>query len=161
MITLKKITVDDIPTLCEIRNLCVDYLHNSNKFTLDETLRWFDYEKPNYYSIILDNKMIGYFRTSNYSENNKNIYVGADIHPDFWGKGYGFESYSKFIPYLFNNYHINKISLEVLSTNLRAINLYKKIGFKIEGTKREEILKNNKFIDSIIMSILKKEYYIC
>jgi RimJ/RimL family protein N-acetyltransferase len=161
MITLKKITIDDIPTLCEIRNLCVDYLHNSNKFTLDETLRWFNYDKPNYYSIILNNRMIGYFRTSNYSEINKSIYVGADIHPDFWGKGYGFDSYSKFIPYLFNDYGINKISLEVLSTNLRAINLYKKIGFKIEGIKREEILKNNKFIDSIIMSILKKEYNIC
>jgi RimJ/RimL family protein N-acetyltransferase len=160
MISFKKIVRNDIPTLCEIRNLCVDYLHDSRKFSIQESLNWFDSTNPNYYSIMVDEKMIGYFRTSNHSEINKNIYIGADIHPDYWGNGYGFESYLKFIPYLFDNYNLNKISLEVLSTNTRAVNLYKKIGFKKEGIKREEIFKNNEFVDSIIMSVLKKEYNI-
>jgi RimJ/RimL family protein N-acetyltransferase len=48
--------------------------------------------------------------------------------------------------------------LEVLSTNTRAYNLYKKIGFFEEGIKREEIFRNGIFIDSIIMAILKKEW---
>ena len=158
MVSFRRITRQDVPLISEIRNLCVEYLHDSTQFSVEETFKWFDNSNPNFYSILLDNKMIGYFRTSNYSLKNQNIYIGADIHPNYWGKGIGFEVYSKFIPFLFNEYNLNKISLEVLSTNNRAISLYTKLGFKSEGVKREEIYKNNKFIDSVIMSILKKEF---
>ena len=47
----------------------------------------------------------------------------------------------------------------MLSTNSRAYNLYKKLGFIQEGIKRQEVFKQDQFIDSIIMSILKTEYY--
>ena len=61
-----------------------------------------------------------------------------------------------FLSFLFNYFGLHKITLEVLSTNERAINLYKKIGFVLEGVKRDEVLKSGKWIDSIIMSILEK-----
>jgi RimJ/RimL family protein N-acetyltransferase len=89
---------------------------------------------------------------------NKNIYIGADISPKFKGKGLGKLSYEKFIPFLFETYNLNKISLEVLSNNIIALNLYKKLGFVTEGVKRQEVYKNNQWVDSIIMSILKNEY---
>jgi RimJ/RimL family protein N-acetyltransferase len=102
---------------------------------------------------------IGYFRTSNYSEDNKNIYIGADLHSDYRGKGLGYTSYAQFIPYLFNSLKLNKISLEVLSTNMNAIKLYKKLGFVEEGIKRQEVYKNGKWVDSIVMSMLKTECF--
>ena len=46
----------------------------------------------------------------------------------------------------------------VFSTNLRAINVYKKCGFKEEGVLRESIYLNGNFIDVILMSVLKNEY---
>jgi diamine N-acetyltransferase len=111
--------------------------------------------------IIFKNELrVGYFRLSNYYSENKNIYIGADISEEFSGKGIATESYKKFIPFVFEKYNLNKISLEVLSTNKRAIHLYKKLGFKLEGIKREEVLKKEKFVDSILMSILKKEIYL-
>jgi RimJ/RimL family protein N-acetyltransferase len=108
--------------------------------------------------IILDNNTVGYFRLSNYSKENKNIYIGADIAKEYTGKGIAKDAYNKFIPYAFTIYNLNKISLEVLGTNERAINLYNKLGFVKEGVKREEVLKNGIWVDSIIMSILKSEY---
>jgi RimJ/RimL family protein N-acetyltransferase len=45
-----------------------------------------------------------------------------------------------------------------LSNNIIALNLYKKLGFVTEGVKRQEVYKNNQWVDSIIMSILKNEY---
>ncbi len=69
-----------------------------------------------------------------------------------------YESYCKFIPFIFEKYDLNKITLEVLSTNLVAKNLYKKLGFIWEGTKRKEIYKNGLYIDSEIMSMLREEY---
>lgn len=157
MIDIKKISREEVKILNKIRNLCVDYLHNSKKFTLEESYDWFDKTSPNFFSIYYNQEMIGYFRISNFSIENKNLYIGADLHPQYWNRGLGFESYKKMIPFLFNEYNLNKISLEVLVTNHRAISLYKKLGFKEEGIKREEIFKDGQYVDSIIMSILKKE----
>lgn len=159
MLNFRKLIREDIPTLCEIRNSCVDYLHDSNVFSVEESLNWFDKTKPNFYSILVESNMVGYFRTSNYSRLNRSIYIGADLHPNFWGQGIGYKSYSQFLPYLFETYNLNKISLEVLSTNNRAIKLYNKLGFNTDGVKRQEVYKNEKFVDSILMSILKNEYY--
>lgn len=158
MITFRKLLIEDLEEFNSIRSSYAnDFLHDSRTFTMEECINWFTSTKPNYFCILLNEKMIGYFRLSNYSKMNKNIYIGADISSKFTGKGYGYEAYKKFIPFLFKEYELNKICLEVLSTNKRAINLYKKLGFKIEGTKRKEVLKNNVWIDSIMMSILIEE----
>ena len=158
MIEFTKISEDDLMFLNEVRNECaVEYLHDSRTFMLEDTINWFKNTNPNYWIIWNEGNRIGYFRTSNYSEENRNIYIGADLHKDFRGKGLAYESYRKFMPFLFVAYNLHKISLEVLETNQRAINLYKKIGFTIEGVKRDEVNKNGAWINSIIMSIIKNE----
>lgn len=159
MISFKRLEETDLEFLNEVRNNCaIEYLHDSRIFSLSDTLNWFKTTHPNYYIILNKGKKIGYFRLSNHSIINQNIYIGADLHPKFWGKKLAYPSYQKFIGYLFFNYNLNKISLEVLSTNIRAYNLYKKLGFIQEGIKRQEVFKQNQFIDSIIMSLLKTEY---
>lgn len=151
--------IDDASFLNEIRNIYAEeYLHDSRKFSIQETIDWFAENNPDYWIIILNDKKIGYFRLSNHSKINKNIYIGADISSEYRGMGYGYQSYKLFIPFLFKQYDLNKISLEVLSTNSTAISLYKKIGFVYEGCKRKEVMKKDKWVDSIIMSILKDEY---
>ena len=153
-----KLNKEDLSFLNDVRNECaVEYLHDSRTFTLEETLIWFVNTAPNYWLIWNSGECIGYFRTSNYSKINKNIYVGADIHVDYRGKGLAYQAYKEFLPFLIKKYDLHKISLEVLETNVRAINLYKKLGFKTEGIKIEEVLKNGEWVNSVIMSILKRE----
>jgi diamine N-acetyltransferase len=159
VIEIKKILESDLEFLNQVRNTYANlYLHDSRIFTLEETLNWFNTYSPNYYIIFLHNTRIGYFRISNFSEINKNVYVGADLDSKYHGQGLAYKSYLKFIPFLFESYNLNKISLEVLENNERAICLYKKLGFKVEGIKREEVYKNGKYINSIIMSILHSEF---
>lgn len=149
----------DLEFLCEVRNECApDYLHTSQTYTLKETKEWFEKTSPMFFLIERRDERVGYFRTSNYSKENRNIYIGADIHKDHRGKGLGYASYLIFVPYLFETLDLNKISLEVLSTNEPAIKLYKKLGFVQEGVKRQEVYKNGKWVDSIIMSILRDDW---
>lgn len=149
----------DLEFLCEVRNECApEYLHTSQTYTLEETKIWFEKTSPMFFLIKKREDKIGYFRTSNYSKENRNIYIGADIHKNYRGKGLGYSSYLIFIPYLFETLDLNKISLEVLSTNKPAIKLYEKLGFVQEGVKRQEVYKNGDWVDSIIMSILKDEW---
>jgi RimJ/RimL family protein N-acetyltransferase len=159
MVIFEKITENDLEFVNFIRNMyAAEFLHDSRTFTLEQTKEWYKKTNPNYLIIRYCDTRIGYVRLSNYSEQNKSIMVGADIAPEYKGQGIGKLTYQKLIPYLFEKYSLNKISLEVLSTNIVAINLYKKVGFKYEGTKREEVYKNGNWVDSIVMSILKSEY---
>ena len=45
-----------------------------------------------------------------------------------------------------------------LEDNIIARNLYEKVGFVHEGTKRNARYKNGKFVNMLIYSILKDEY---
>ena len=157
MIRFIKITEEDLEFVNEIRNDCVNFLHDSRTFTLEQTKEWFEKTNPLFYIIWAEDTRIGYFRTSNYSEENHNIYIGADIHKKYRGMGYGYLSYIQFIPFLFEELDLNKMSLEVLESNAIAYSLYVKVGFSIVGTKREEVFKNGKYEDSILMTILKKD----
>lgn len=159
MITFRLLQIEDLAFLNEVRNHCApEYLHDSRIFTLDQTIDWFNKTSPKYYIILNDGMRVGYFRLSNFSTQNNNLYVGADIHPSYWRRGLAYKAYTKFLQYLFTEYKLNKITLEVLETNHRAIGLYKKLGFEYEGTKRQEVLKGDTYVDSIIMSILKQNY---
>jgi len=154
----RRIEKDDLIFLNFIRNqYCEEFLHDSRKFTIEETIEWFNNTSPDYYIIEYNEEKIGYFRISNYSKENNNLYIGADIHPDFRGKGLAYKAYYIFIRNLFIERNLNKITLEVLSTNNIALSLYKKLGFNTEGIKREEILKKHGYVDSMVMSILRSE----
>jgi RimJ/RimL family protein N-acetyltransferase len=77
---------------------------------------------------------------------------------DTWGKGYGFEASILILKYAFHELNLNRIFLTVREDNINAIKLYKKVGFKEEGLLRQQVYNNNKYINMIIMSILKDEF---
>jgi len=159
MITFKLMTKKDLEFFNNLRNSCAEeFLHDSRQFTITEARNWFKHTENMYYIIRFDDDRIGYFRLANYSDTNKNIYLGADLHEDWRGQGLSYMAYEKFIPYLFEKYQLHKITLEVIATNKRAINLYKKLGFKRDGKKRDEVLKRKGYVDSIIMSLLDTEW---
>jgi diamine N-acetyltransferase len=137
-------------------NYCELYLHDSKKYSLDETFNWFYTKNPKYFLIKVFNKKVGYFRTSESCEIDKKISIGADIHPDYSGNNIAYFAYINFINYLFYELNYEKINLEVLNTNLKAINLYKKLNFETENVKK--ILKNGEYIDSICMTLLKSNW---
>jgi RimJ/RimL family protein N-acetyltransferase len=146
MIYFTLIKADDLAFINEVRNECAEYLHDPRTFTLEETQQWFKGE-PKFWIIWNDGERIGYFRTSNYT--GKTAYVGADLHKDFRGKGFGYIAYRKFLPYFQNLYDLDAILLEVLETNDRAKYLYNKLGFK--EVSRKQIERNGEMVNSILM----------
>ena len=71
------------------------------------------------------------------------------IHKNYRQQGFASSLLSEVINYCKNN-GINKINLEVNENNIPAINLYKKLNFRIDGI-RKKYYGNN---DAIIMHIL-------
>jgi RimJ/RimL family protein N-acetyltransferase len=159
-INIREMVEFDLSFFSEVRNECaVEFLHDSRVFNLEQTTDWFLTTKPNYYIIEYNDKKIGYFRTSNYNSEENSIYIGCDIHIDYRGKGLAYESYLKFIPFISKKFNIKTINLEVISTNIRAKNLYKKLNFVFNPDKSKTILKNNNEVLSEFWSL--KNYDVC
>ena len=57
-------------------------------------------------------------------------------HPDYRRRGYGRAIVEALIKYAKNN-RLDSISLEVRESNRAAIDLYSKLGFKVEGKRRD------------------------
>lgn len=76
----------------------------------------------------------------------------------YWNQGFGGEATRLALQHGFDDLNLHRIFLRVYANNPRAIACYKAAGFLQEGTLREAIYKNGKYIDEIVMGILKPEW---
>jgi RimJ/RimL family protein N-acetyltransferase len=82
--------------------------------------------------------------------------LGLSVKKRYWGIGIGHSLMTSSVECSLNS-PIFKIELEVVTTNTRAINLYKKFGFSIDGIIKYAKIHRNKIYDHYIMSRLVKE----
>lgn len=52
---------------------------------------------------------------------------------------------------------IEKINLEVFSTNLAAISAYTKLGFRIEGSRKGQFIIDGKYVDDVLMTYYTRD----
>lgn len=78
--------------------------------------------------------------------------------PRFWNNGYGTEATHYMVDYSFRWFDLQRISLMVLSSNLRAITVYQKIGFRIEGRKWRFRWMSGRWDDIFLMCIPYEEW---
>jgi RimJ/RimL family protein N-acetyltransferase len=149
--TFEKLALDDLPFLIEVRNDCREFLHDNRLFTLTECERWFRETKPDFRIIRYCDERIGYFRISNYDPEEGSIYIGADLHKNFRGKGLARRAYETFLPLVKNSYRVSVFKLEVLSHNIVAHALYQKLDFAEIDRKKGFTIRNGVPVDSIVM----------
>ena len=145
------ISFDDLPFLLEVRNECREFLHDNRVFTLPECERWFRETKPDFRIIRHRGERIGYFRLTNYDPQDSSIYIGADLHKDFRGRGLARGAYEAFLPLIKNSYRVSIVKLEVLSHNKVAHALYKKLGFVEIDRKTAAAVRNGLCVDSLVL----------
>ncbi|EGW41895.1 GNAT family protein [Desulfosporosinus sp. OT] len=78
---------------------------------------------------------------------------GITVLKEHWGKGVGNELITCLITWARESHIIKKINLRVRSDHHNAINLYKKLGFVVEGTSSREFLISGQYLDSIHMGL--------
>jgi diamine N-acetyltransferase len=83
------------------------------------------------------------------------IFIGDK---SIWNKGYGTETMHVLVRHGFETLNLNRIWLRVHADNLRAVRSYEKVGFIHEGRYRQGVYKHGKYIDDLLMSILRDEW---
>lgn len=86
--------------------------------------------------------------------NPKNSHVGGlgiNILKDWRGLGIG-TALMKYMMYWAKSRGLEKLDLEVFSTNQRAIHLYEKFNFQVEGIRKKQYKIEGKYVDEITMA---------
>lgn len=86
--------------------------------------------------------------------------LGYDLNPDYWNKGIMTESLKAVIEYVFQTLNINRIEATVSTMNMASIKVLEKLGFANEGILRERSLFSSTIHDTVMFSMLKREYHV-
>jgi len=139
------------------------YMYTDRIIEHDEHIKWLDTlatnEKNRFFIVFFDDKPIGAVSLNN---------INLDFKTTDWAfyifdesarkKGVGAAIEMYFLDYVFTECGFEKLNCEVIASNEAVVKMHQKFGFKIEGVRRKNILKNDERIDVVLLGILKNEW---
>ena len=81
--------------------------------------------------------------------------LGIMVHKDYQHQGIGASLMKAALDMADNWLMLVRVELGVYTDNERAIRLYKKMGFEIEGTKRKAAIRNGSYVDELVMGRIR------
>ena len=79
--------------------------------------------------------------------------------PAYLDRGYGTEASTLLLDYAFAVLGYHKINLDLFEYNARALAMYEKLGFVLEGRRRENHWSRGRFWDDILMGVTAEEWW--
>lgn len=74
------------------------------------------------------------------------------------GRGIGSALEVTFVTRVFNEFGMEKLNCEVIAFNQPVIDMHQRFGFKIEGVRREHVLRDGAKHDTVLLGITKAEW---
>lgn len=84
--------------------------------------------------------------------------IGYDLAKAYWGQGIGSEAVGAILNFGFERMALNRIEAITLMDNERSITMLKRLGFHLDGVRRQLVLEDDGYHDSAIFSVLADEY---
>ncbi len=110
------------------------------------------------FSIEVDGEFIGLIDLHDVDKRNKKAEVGAWIGRKYWGKGYGTEALRQILKFAFDKLKLHKVTGIAFEWNIASRRIMEKVGFKYEGTLRDDYRIGNKWHNNVVYSILRDEF---
>lgn len=77
---------------------------------------------------------------------------------EYWGRGYGTDALMQLLYFGFIVQNLRRINSAAIVFNKRSIKCQQKCGFKIEGLKRQEIYKNGRYHDLVLLAVFRHRW---
>jgi RimJ/RimL family protein N-acetyltransferase len=167
MIYFKKFTAADIPQLIKWINAGSEedmFRWSGITFTFpinkDQLSLYAGETDAEIYSIwTYDNLPCGHAALRKIDNDHRSARIGKlFIAPEYRGLGITPVILQKLLYHSFYVLNLNRVGLGVFADNERALSIYQKFGFHIDGTLREYRRINERYLDLIEMSILSKDF---
>ncbi len=135
------------------------YTEENAAYFIEDAIRKRNERSAFHFGIRLnDGKLIGACGAHTIDYRDLRAEIGYWLGRTYWGKGYAKEALALLLGFCFNNLRLNRVSVSVLAFNERSIKLLHSMNFSKEGTLRQNTLHEDKFVDDLVFSILKREY---
>ena len=162
---LRKLENKDIPFMLE-------WMHDNdiNKFFLGDFNRFDESrvqkfiaesisDENQHYACVNDEDVyLGTISLKNIDYNAKNAEYAISFRKDAHGTGASQFATREILKYAFERLELERVYLNVINKNVRAIKFYEKMGFVYEGTFRNHVLINHELENLRWYGILKREY---
>ena len=111
-------------------------------------------ETSNYFVVMKNSKIIGCIGFNGNTARKMKHYgtIGISVLKEYWGRGIATTLLEKLISWA-KEKGIKKINLDVFENNERAIKLYKKFGFKLEGCIEDGIFDGENYINLLVYGL--------
>lgn len=168
-VALRATTTEDLPLLAEWWNDPEVALFQQARIVQQPRPRvqelistWAHNDSPHAvgYSVIRvhDGELAGHISLHGLTVPARIATLGIVLGPPAQGHGLGEEAVRLMLRLAFDEMGARKVELTVFSFNDRAIRLYEKLGFPLEGRRRESVLHRGRFHDELAMGLLEPEY---
>lgn len=130
---------------------------NKEKFTSSFDERQKDDSLRQFIAYDGDEK-IGYTLLYDINPRHRTAIFAIMLDQNSQGKGYAEEVVRSVVDYGFYQLNLNKITLDVVDFNEKAVHIYEKVGFEIEGKKEQQYFIKGDYHTSLSMGLLRENY---
>ncbi len=107
---------------------------------------------------VSDGAFIGWCSLTRWNPDFRSASMGYCFDEATWGHGYATEAARALLQWAFDTLDLNRVQAETDTRNLASARVLEKIGFKREGTLREDCIVNGEMSDSWVYGLLRREW---
>ena len=87
-----------------------------------------------------------------------NIELGYWLGEAFWGQGLMTRAIQGFLPYIFDQFDIQRVYASVFQYNIASMRVLEKAGFRFEARLKQAVAKDGVLMDECIYALMRSEY---
>jgi putative acetyltransferase len=107
----------------------------------------------------VDGEVVGHLKLRTFPDSPRRKHVGGigmGVHDKWQGKGVGTALMEAVVDFADKWLNLSRLALTVFVDNEAGVRLYKKFGFEIEGTMRQDVFRDGRFVDVYLMARIKE-----
>ncbi len=109
------------------------------------------------YGIEIHNEIVGICSIDNIDNINRKGILGYWLATEHWGKKITSQAAKTILEIAFNILNLHRIEVEHFEENIASQKIIQKLGFQLEGTKRDVFYRENHWHNNLCYGLIKKE----
>jgi RimJ/RimL family protein N-acetyltransferase len=106
----------------------------------------------------VDGEFLGWCGLSRWNAVHRTAALGYCLHERAWGQGHATEAAGAVLQWAFDASDLNRIQAETDTRNAASARVLEKLGFRREGTLREDCVVNGEVSDSWVYGLLRRDW---
>lgn len=105
-----------------------------------------------------DSAFLGWCTLSSWNAEFRSASLGYCLGEAAWGHGFATEAAGALLAWAFDTLDLNRVQAEADTRNAPSARVLEKLGFRLEGTLREDCVVNGDVSDSWVFGLLRREW---